>query len=180
MKSISGTITEVFDITSGILTAVEQQNAATDEISQSITLASGESSQAAGNVTQVTEAIGKTSIQADQVNTVSGLLADVSVQLSDTVEEFLNAVAADVEERRRNLRQACSDKALLIIGNNEMEVQVTNSSEGGYKLEGVEGLEVGQAATLQSPVHDRLSVEVIWCDSGAAGVKLREVAKAAA
>lgn len=103
MKSISDTITEVFEITSGILTAVEQQNSATDEISQSITRASGESSQAAENVTQVTEAIGKTRSQASQVNDASSLLGDVSVQLSGTVEEFLNAVAADVDKRRANI-----------------------------------------------------------------------------
>jgi len=74
--------------------AIEQQNAATGEISRSVQVAAEGSRSVDQNIVGVHEAIGKTTSSADQVSDVSALLSDHASRLRTEVDRFLERVEA--------------------------------------------------------------------------------------
>ncbi|MDK9697909.1 MAG: methyl-accepting chemotaxis protein [Siculibacillus sp.] len=104
MQSISG-ITEVIDeiesTSSAIAAAVQQQIAATQEISRSMQMASTATDDVSSNVTTVVAAAGATGRAAVDVAGASGDLAQQTVRLQDSVKRFLLS-AREVAQGSRN------------------------------------------------------------------------------
>lgn len=180
IQAISKSIMDVTDVTEVISEAVEQQNMATGEISQSIALASDGSTQAASNVEYVADAIGQTRSQVDQVHAISSQLADVAQLLTGSVEEFLDEVAKDVDERRQDSRKASEEKATLVISGRSIDTVIRNINADGVKVDAVEGMVVGEPLVIESSSVRRVSALVIWMEDGSAGLKFRREVKVAA
>jgi methyl-accepting chemotaxis protein len=109
IASISGVINQINDISNTIATAVEEQNATTNEMSRNVSEAAHGSGEITSNVAGVAEAAQSTSRGANDTQKASQQLVETSTQLSRLVEQFkinagenggVNDVAATAELRQ--------------------------------------------------------------------------------
>jgi methyl-accepting chemotaxis protein len=94
VRTITTTMTEVDGFTSAIAAAVEEQGAATAEISRNVQMAARGTQDLTGNVAGVTGAINETSHAAANVLDASGRLGRHASALRQEVDRFLTEVAA--------------------------------------------------------------------------------------
>jgi methyl-accepting chemotaxis protein len=94
IKEIGGTIGRISDIATTIASAVEQQGAATHEITRNIQQAASGTAQVANNIAAVSDGAAKTGTASADVLTAAQSLADQSGRLRKEVEKFLATVRA--------------------------------------------------------------------------------------
>jgi methyl-accepting chemotaxis protein len=94
IRTITSTMDEIARVTGVIASTIEQQGAATREISHNVALAAEGSGTAASNVTKVNAAIEKAQNSANDVLGSSGELSDAARRLQASVDTFLAEVAA--------------------------------------------------------------------------------------
>jgi methyl-accepting chemotaxis protein len=94
IRSIAATMSQAEGFTAGIAVAVEQQAAATNEISRSVTEAALGTQSAARHMDGLKLAVGETDQSAAQVHQAATDVTLQSKHLSETVETFLLGVAA--------------------------------------------------------------------------------------
>ncbi|HYH17222.1 MAG TPA: methyl-accepting chemotaxis protein [Azospirillum sp.] len=94
IQGITGTIVAINDISTAIAAAVEEQGAATHEISRSVQQAAAGTREVTGNIERVSAAAGETGTAASQVLGAAGLLSGQAESLRDEVERFLGAIKA--------------------------------------------------------------------------------------
>ncbi len=88
ITSISGVINQINEISSTIATAVEQQNATTNEMSRNVSEAAHGSSEITSNIAGVAEAAQGTTRGASDTQKASQQLVETSAQLRRLVEQF--------------------------------------------------------------------------------------------
>jgi methyl-accepting chemotaxis protein len=88
IASISGVINQISDISSTIASAVEEQNATTNEMSRNVSEAAHGSSEITSNITGVAEAAQGTTRGATDTQKASQQLVETSTQLRRLVEQF--------------------------------------------------------------------------------------------
>jgi methyl-accepting chemotaxis protein len=106
IASISGVINQINDISSTIATAVEEQNATTNEMSRNVSEAAHGSGEITSNMTGVAEAAQGTTRGATDTQKASQQLVETANQLRRLVEQFkINAAtrAHDGEESSRSM-----------------------------------------------------------------------------
>ena len=94
IESITRIMEQVDGFTAAIAAAVEEQGAATAEISRNVTQAATDTEHVATNVAGVTSAVSETTQSASQVKHAAADVADQTVDLRDTVDRFLKQVAS--------------------------------------------------------------------------------------
>jgi methyl-accepting chemotaxis protein len=95
ITSIALTMTQAEGFTAGIAVAVEEQAAATNEISRSVTEAASGTESAAQNMDGLTTIVTETDRSAGQVHQSANQVAQQAKQLSEMVDRFLRAVVPD-------------------------------------------------------------------------------------
>jgi methyl-accepting chemotaxis protein len=88
IASISGVINQINDISSTIATAVEEQNATTNEMSRNVSEAAQSSGEITSNMTGMTEAAQGTTRGATDTQKASQQLVETSAELRRLVEQF--------------------------------------------------------------------------------------------
>jgi len=88
IASISGVINQINDISGTIATAVEEQNATTNEMSRNVSEAAHGSGEITSNITGVAQAAESTSQGAGDTQKAAQQLVDTSTQLRRLVEKF--------------------------------------------------------------------------------------------
>ena len=94
IKEIGGTIGRISEIATTIASAVEEQGAATQEITRNIQQAAAGTVQVANNISEVSEGAAKTGTASTAVLTSAKSLADQSGRLKTEVDKFLATVRA--------------------------------------------------------------------------------------
>jgi methyl-accepting chemotaxis protein len=94
ISSIVQTINRVSEISTAIASAVEEQGAATQEISRNVQQAAQGTQEVSANITGVTDAAGQTGHAARQVLESAGELSRNGTMLKSQVEDFLRTVRA--------------------------------------------------------------------------------------
>ena len=94
IKEIGGTIGRIAEIASTIAAAVEEQGAATQEISRNVQRAADGTAEVAANITDVQRGASATGSAASQVFSAAQSLARDSGQLRREVEKFASTVRA--------------------------------------------------------------------------------------
>jgi len=94
IKEISGTIGRMSDIATLIAAAVEEQGAATQEISRNVTQAAHGTAQVATNITDVSRGASDTGMASSQVLSSAQALSRESGRLKSEVEKFVRTVRA--------------------------------------------------------------------------------------
>lgn len=92
IKSISEVIDQVRDISSSIAASVEEQGAATKEISHNVLQASDGTKEVSTSIITVSQAANETGVAAEQVLSTSGELTKNASVLQESVETFLSNV----------------------------------------------------------------------------------------
>ncbi len=174
IRAISGIIADIDTLTTTIAVAVEEQDAATQEISQSITLAANGSAEVTENMTIVSSVIGETSVQANRVITVSEDLTSMSKSLSFAVDNFLNAVASEVKERRKFLRDSVEKPVTVIFAGQKQQTMLVNVSQGGACIKLLPNIGSGVGVEVEVPGHGFVQGRCIWTTSEHCGVKFAQ------
>ncbi len=99
--SIASTVGEIDTLTAAIAAAVEEQGAATREISMNVQHAAQGTLTLTRNVSGVNEAIEKTEHAAEDFLQVSGSLRSQSSQISEQVRDFFAEIRTCAQERRK-------------------------------------------------------------------------------
>jgi methyl-accepting chemotaxis protein len=94
IKGVASTIDQINSIATMIEAAVEEQGAATQEISHNVQQAAAGTSVIATNITGVSGAAAQTGESAGQVLTAAGELSRQSIALNDEVDRFLAKIRA--------------------------------------------------------------------------------------
>jgi methyl-accepting chemotaxis protein len=94
IKQIGGIIGRVSELSTTLATAVEQQGAATLEISRNVQEAAAGTTQVAGNISEVSEGAARTGAASGEVLSAAHLLSDQSARLRSEVNRFLATVRA--------------------------------------------------------------------------------------
>ena len=94
IKEIGGTIGRISEIASAIAAAVEEQGAATQEISRNVQQAAQGTSQVASNITDVSRGASETGSASSQVLASAQSLSSESNHLKVEVDKFLTTVRA--------------------------------------------------------------------------------------
>jgi methyl-accepting chemotaxis protein len=94
IKEITGTIGRISHIAAALSAAIEEQGAATREISRNVQQAAQGTSDVAANITTVGRGAGETGAASTQVLTSAQSLASESNHLKGEVEKFLDTVRA--------------------------------------------------------------------------------------
>ena len=94
MASITSTMNQAEGFTAGIAVAVEEQAAATSEISRSVADAAHGTEMAAGHMDGLTTVAGETDLAAVKLHQASTRVATQAKTLHVTIDRFLKAVAA--------------------------------------------------------------------------------------
>jgi methyl-accepting chemotaxis protein len=92
--SITTTIGRVSEISTAIASAVEEQGAATQEISRNVQQAAQGTTEVSSNIGGVTAAAEQTGTAAGQVLSSAGALQQNGAELKSQVDEFLRTVRA--------------------------------------------------------------------------------------
>jgi methyl-accepting chemotaxis protein len=109
IASISGVINQINDISSTIATAVEEQNATTNEMSRNVSEAAHGSGEITSNITGVAEAAQGTTRGAIDTQKASQQLVETATQLRRLVEQF--KVTADESGRGYGVAIQAQSKA---------------------------------------------------------------------
>jgi methyl-accepting chemotaxis protein len=94
IKEIGGTITRISDIAASIAAAVEQQGAATQEITRNVQQAAGGTAKVADNISEVSDGAAKTGTASAEVLAAAKALSGQSDRLKAEVDKFLATVRA--------------------------------------------------------------------------------------
>jgi methyl-accepting chemotaxis protein len=94
-------VREINEVTSIIASAIEQQDAATREISSNAQLAAQGNGTLVVNISSLSDAIGTTNTAAASVLTASSELTATADTLSREVEKFFRNLRADSSEQMR-------------------------------------------------------------------------------
>ncbi len=171
LRSITAIIGDVSSFTAAIAGAVEEQDHATNEIAQSIRLASSGTQDATAGVEIVSAEIANTSEEAARVRAVAEDIRRVSLDLSGAVEVFLNDVTADVKERRTSLRVRTEETVDIVADGRHIPSVMHDISETGARIDLPEGLDVGASVTLEEPKGLRTNAKIVRVMDGYAGLK---------
>lgn len=94
IANIDEVITSIRESTVGISSAIEEQSAATNEISRNVQEASNGTNEVSGKIGTVSQKAAKTGAAADQVQSASSRLDELSRSLKSEIEAFLQEVRA--------------------------------------------------------------------------------------
>ena len=168
---ITNTVSDISSVTNSIAISVEQQENSSNEIANSIQLASSDTQIAMTNAQGVSSVIGETANEAKSVKLASDELAEAADQLARDVEGFLNSVAEDVKERRASLRVSMNQVVVVQSDGKRTNAMLVNASETGCKIDKAGYVKPGDQVTLQLADGKMATATVIWKEGDQAGFK---------
>lgn len=174
IRQIAATVSEIESLTGSIAAAVQEQDAATGEIFTSVASAADRSRLLARNVDQLSSAISDTNREAQQVMMVSYQLSAVASVLSSDVEEFINGVATDVNERRLSQRYSASGVTVVSPDGMRKETECVDISETGARIVAVPGLRMGGPVTIEMDDGLLVTGSIVWIENEQAGIQFEK------
>jgi methyl-accepting chemotaxis protein len=101
IHGITTILNEIDQVTTTIAAAVEEQGAATREISSTVQMAANSTETLSSAVADVSGAVGETTVSASEVMSVSASLSTESGNLAESVQDFLMALRTGPMDRRQ-------------------------------------------------------------------------------
>ena len=149
IRSISGTIKQINEISEGIAEAVGQQSQATQEISASV-------QDTVQHMTEVSSQVADAARETDEVSQHSVNVTENAEQTSvniDRLDKRIGEVLRELREsavgnRRASSRVTGSWPGNVAVNGRKLDCKVANMSLGGALLENLEDLETGESTTL--------------------------------
>ncbi len=173
IESIRGIVSKVTDIealTGAIAAAVEEQEAAANEIARNVSLSAEGSQTASTAVGNVAETASKTHEEARSVSQTSEKLAGVSSDISAAVTGFIAAVDADLEDRRKAHRHVLDQVTVVTEHNNRHKTVASDLSLSGIRVGRINSLTVGERVEVDFGVGP-MRATVVWTNTTNTGLK---------
>ncbi|MFN8828932.1 MAG: methyl-accepting chemotaxis protein [Labrys sp. (in: a-proteobacteria)] len=176
MASITATIDDIAGLITTLTRAVEFQEASTRSIGASIAGA-GEGARAVGQgLTHVGAVIGETNGQAQAVNTVSATVGVLADKLAETVNAFLDGVAEDVNDRRREFRTPADGPVTLVTSAGRVTARLVDVCAGGMKIvfdpHQPAMMRKGDRVTTAMPDGTVVTATIMWRSNTHAGLRI--------
>ncbi len=164
VSSIGGTIGRIDEVASSIAAAMEEQSAATQEISRNVVETSAAAQEVAKLIATVSRDAAEAGEQAGAVRTMSSQVADSIGQLRQVL---VRLVRTSTEETNRRMfeRVAVDVPCEVSVGGTTHRGRIEDLSEGGARVAGVPEAAVGQRGTVAAAGHSA-DFETRAVDSG--------------
>lgn len=172
LGQIAERIGEVRRITGSIAAAVNEQQAATQEISRSVSVTSDGSRTAAADSEAVFTAAEKTNAEAVSVKTSSQHVQSAGQEIEAAVASFIALVREDLQERRAAIRLPVKSPARVEVDGRWIDVTATNLS--------LSGLHIDRHVATGTDVRvdlDRQTIDakVVWADARGCGLQFKRM-----
>lgn len=171
IKNIMDEVQKINAVTVTIASAVEEQQAASAEIANSIRCASEETNGLAQNVEVVNQSVEVTSRQADTVHDAAGKLTGVIDDLALAVNRFLEDIEEDVKNRRDSLRVKINKAVIIGHDGGRNEFQIVDASETGAFIVGPSKMEIDQTISFIASDGQSIEAKVVRQEKDGYGVK---------
>lgn len=174
--AIGGITRKVLDIhhlTGAIAAAVEEQNAATNEIARNTSLAADSTRSAATNAQGVTSISKQTREEAEKMSRTSEKVFEVSHLLSSAVDDFASALNADLSERRGEIRSFLNKTVTVTKGSQIIRTKGIDRSNSGLRVQDRGDINPGDQVKVDWGQGQKKAV-VAWASPSEAGLQLSE------
>jgi methyl-accepting chemotaxis protein len=171
LSMITRSIQQVEEVSGAIATAIEEQNAVTNEISSAITTASDGTIRSSDETGKAAEAIAVTAAKAGDVRDAAATLQSVRGRLEQTIEGFLAAVAQDVSDQRTELRIDVQEAVIIDEAGRTRDALTSNLSRAGVFVEGLNDLPEGSAVTVRFSDGTGGPAKVVRCTEAGLGLR---------
>jgi methyl-accepting chemotaxis protein len=192
IKEIGATIGRIAGIAGAIAAAVEQQGAATQEISRNVHQAATGTTRVAANIADVNRGAVRTgSASTEMLSAVRSLSSDsghlrlevdkfvasikadgrTTDEMLDSAAGFAKTLEAGMDERRRARRNAANLPAEVTAGGITASTTILDISTGGAQLKAVPGMRVGTAVRIAMADGGTVEATVAWVRDDAFGAK---------
>ncbi|WP_353861408.1 cache domain-containing protein [Azospirillum formosense] len=150
VQDIGRTITEIDGVASSIASAMDEQGAATSEISRNVGQTAAAAQEVSSRIAHVSEEAAVTGSRADEVRRVA---SDVAGSIDHLREMLVRAVRTATPEvdRRRAPRFEVNLPCTISGAVGSLSGQLTNLSEGGATIRGLDRTQVGSRGVLTIP-----------------------------
>jgi hypothetical protein len=147
VEETGGRIVEMDEVANSIAAAIEEQAAATAEISRNVAQTASAAREVTHQIAEVSSEAGQTGERADEVRV---LASEVASSIETLKQALVRAVRTSTDEvnRRRKPRFAVDRQGQLRAGGVNLAVRITNMSEGGAMIDGALELAPGIPGTL--------------------------------
>ncbi len=167
LASVAEAIEQLSDVTESVSAAIEQQRMATENFAHSARDRSAAVSDIAGRMAGISDMVQHSHATAEQVAAVAAAMQLTTETLCREVPDIVRkAVKADLREFPRydvNLR------ARVEFNGRTVEVRVHDVSQGGARIDAIDGLEVGDQLAVTFKGMKAISGEIVR-ESGQFGV----------
>ncbi len=185
VAEIGDTIGEIDQISSAIAAAMEEQAAATQEISRSVVETSNAAQEVSVRIAAVSSDADQTGAQATGVRAGSDEVATSIDELRRVLVRVVRTSTTDAD-RRRSPRYRVNEACSVTVYGNMQSCTLIDLSSGGAMLSGISGLGGGDSGTLRLDrfglsiafevrAIDKSSIHVRFDDSDAAQPRFRDV-----
>ena len=138
VRTLVERIGAIDEISTSVATAVEQQQAATQEIARNVSETASAARDVASNIELVSNEARSNLEAASAVQTASVHVKEAIENLKQVVVRVVRTSAPEVD-RRQKARESIREEATLKLGGQRYDVTVVNTSEGGVGVELREG-----------------------------------------
>ncbi|WP_211102101.1 methyl-accepting chemotaxis protein [Azospirillum brasilense] len=158
VAEIGDTIGEIDQISSAIAAAMEEQAAATQEISRNVVETSNAAQEVSVRIAAVSSDADQTGSQASGVRAGSDEVASSIDELRRVLVRVVRTSTTDAD-RRRSPRYRVNESCGVVVHGRDQSGTLTDLSNGGAMLSGIGGLGVGDRGTLRL---DRFGLSVAF------------------
>ncbi|WP_051140770.1 PilZ domain-containing protein [Azospirillum brasilense] len=148
VAEIGDTIGEIDQISSAIAAAMEEQAAATQEISRNVVETSNAAQEVSVRIAAVSSDADQTGSQASGVRAGSDEVATSIDELRRVLVRVVRTSTSDAD-RRRSPRYRVNEACGVVVHGRDQSGTLTDLSNGGAMLSGIAGLGVGDRGTLR-------------------------------
>ncbi|MBH0239329.1 methyl-accepting chemotaxis protein [Methylobrevis albus] len=167
VDGITATMDDVAGSATSIAGAVEEQDAATREISSNLDRTTQATQAAIGVLADLPSAAAETEVASEDLRRLSGDLSRQAQRLDAEVERLL----LELTDRRSDPRASVDCAATVVVGGRRIAGRLVDIGMAGCRLR-IQPLPVGgQAIEVELPNRRMVPGSVVWADGGEAGVQ---------
>lgn len=171
IREISDAVAEINQVTTSIASAVEEQQASTQEIAKSLQSAFNGSHVVTRSLDGVSTTVSETAQEAGIVQDVAEKLNVATADLSAFIEKFIVEVSTDIDDRRRSLRTKMSEAVVINSTGKRMNSAIVDASETGARIISLPEMCVGDEISLELTDGRTIAGTVVRLTGEHAGIR---------
>ncbi|HEY7646689.1 MAG TPA: methyl-accepting chemotaxis protein [Hyphomicrobiales bacterium] len=147
IREIGTQVGEIHHLATSVAAAVEEQQNATAEIARNVHITAEGSNQAAESARVVIQVAERTGEEAERVSSASDQIQAVSAAVSKALQDFMQAIASDLAERRGEPRYLMDLPITISKDGQSFSVRMSNMNRIAVRITRLKELSVGDKVT---------------------------------